>query len=142
MRWLTQLMMRMKMLRRGEAASRLDEELRYHLEQQVAENRAAGMSVEEARRAALRSFGNPGLVRDEVRATWSWAAAESFARDMRLGARTLWRTPGFSAIAVTVIALGVGANVALFTVVREVLLQPLAFRDPARLVSLYEADTR
>jgi putative ABC transport system permease protein len=127
---------------RGRAGARLDDELRYHLERQMAENRAAGMSAEEARFAAMRSFGNPGLVRDEVRGTWNWAAAESFVRDMLLGARALWRTPGFSLIAVLVIALGVGANVALFTVVRGVLLKPLAFRDPAQLVSVYEADTR
>ncbi len=143
MRWLDQLKVRVNMLlRRGQAAGRLDDELRFHLEQAIAENLRAGMSPEEARQSALRAFGNPTLVRDQARDNWSWSALESALRDLRFGARTLWRTPGFSVIAVLVIALGVGANVALFTVVRHVLLKPLAFRDPARLVSIYEADVR
>jgi putative ABC transport system permease protein len=130
----------MRMLfRRGQAGARLDDELRFHLERQIAENVAAGMSAEDARSAALRSFGNPALVRDQARATWSWAQLESIARDVRLGMRTLGRSPGFAAIAILVMALGIGANVALFTVVRNVLLKPLPFADPDRLLMLYES---
>jgi putative ABC transport system permease protein len=123
---------------RGKASARLDDELRFHLDQQVAENIAAGMSAEEARYAALRSFGNPALLREQVRATWSWNWLESFWRDLRYGVRTLARSPGFAAIAILVMALGIGANVALFTVVRSVLLKPLPFKDPDSLVMLYE----
>ena len=143
MRWLTKLQMRLQSLfRRGESGAKLDEELSFHLERQIAENIAAGMGAEEARYAALRSFGNPALVREQTRASWSWTAIESITRDLRYGFRTLVRTPGFSIMAIGVMALGVGANVALFTVVRGVLLKPLPFRDPDQLVTLYESDTK
>ncbi|MGD0902846.1 MAG: permease prefix domain 1-containing protein, partial [Terracidiphilus sp.] len=118
MRWIAQLRIRIQMLfRRGQAGARLDEELRFHLEQQIAENFAAGMSAEEARFAALRAFGNPALLREQARATWSWTGLELLWRDVRYGARTLKRSPGFAAIAMLVMALGIGANVAMFTVV-------------------------
>jgi putative ABC transport system permease protein len=139
MRWFAQLRMRMQMLfGRGKAAVRLDEELRYHLEEQIAENIAGGMSAEEARYAAMRAFGNPALLREQARATWSWTWLELLLRDVRYGVRTLARTPGFAAVAILVMALGIGANVALFTVVRSVLLKPLPFKDPDRLMMLYE----
>jgi putative ABC transport system permease protein len=140
MRWIAQLRMRIEMLfHRGTAAEHLDDELRYHLEREIAENANAGMSAEEARRAALRSFGNPVLVRDQARATWSWTGPELLLRDVFLAGRTLRRTPGFAAIAVVVMALGIGANVALFTLVRSVLLKPLPFADSGRLMRLYES---
>lgn len=125
---------------RRRVAAQLDDELRFHLERQIAENLAAGMSPEEARHAALRLFGNPALLRDQARAAWSWSWLESLLHDIRYSLRTLRRTPGFTLIAIAVIALGIGANVALFTVVRSVLLKPLPYRDPDRLVSIYEAD--
>ncbi|HXR39353.1 MAG TPA: ABC transporter permease [Terracidiphilus sp.] len=131
--------MRIQMLfMRGTAAARLDAELRDHLERQIAENIAAGMSTEEARFAALRAFGNPALVREQTRGTWSWNWLELLLRDVRYGVRTLARTPGFASIAILVMALGIGANVALFTIVRSVLMKPLPFKDPDRLVRLYE----
>jgi putative ABC transport system permease protein len=139
MRWLAQLRIRAEMLfRRRTAAARLDDELSFHLERQIAENAAAGMSAEEARYAALRAFGNPALLREEAYATWSWTWLELLLRDVYYGIRTLKRTPGFAAIAILVMALGIGANVALFTIVRGVLLKPLPFADPDRLVRLYE----
>ncbi len=126
--------------RRSEAA-RLDDELRDHLERQIAENLAAGMSAEEARYATFRSFGNPALLRDEARASWHWNSGEQLLRDLRYGIRTLRRTPGFASIAILVIALGIGANVSLFTVVRGVLLKPLPFKEPDRLMMLYESNS-
>ncbi|HEY2860914.1 MAG TPA: ABC transporter permease [Terracidiphilus sp.] len=139
MRWLHLLAIKFRMaFMRGRAGTGLEEELRDHLDRQIAENRAAGMNADEARQAALRIFGNPALLRDQARSTWSWSALESLMRDLRLGARTLLRSPGFTIIAVLVMALGIGANVALFTIVRGVLLRPLPFADPARLVTLYE----
>jgi putative ABC transport system permease protein len=140
MRWLNQLVMRIRMLLFRRVADRqLNEELRFHMEQQIAENRTAGMTGEEARLAALRVFGNPDLVREKTGATWNWNALDQFLRDLRIGARTLSRTPGFAVVAILITALGIGANVALFTVVRGVLLRPLPFQDPDRLVMLYEA---
>lgn len=139
MRWLDRMAMRIRMLfGRGKAAAQLDEELRFHIDQQIAENVAAGMDAEEARYATLRSFGNLALLRDQTRATWSWNWLESLWRDLRYGIRTLRRTPDFTGIAIVVMALGIGANVALFTVVRGVLLKPLPFKDPGRLLMLYE----
>jgi putative ABC transport system permease protein len=123
---------------RGEAGTQLDRELQFHLDRQIAENLAAGMAPTEARSAALRAFGNPALLRDQARATWSWNLLEQFVSDLRIGVRTLRRTPGFTTVAILVMALGIGANVALFTVVRGVLLKPLPFKDPDRLLMLYE----
>src|SRR5580698_7704375 len=98
MRWRTLIAMRLRMLfGRDKKSARLDEEMRFHLEAQIAENIAAGMSASEARTTALRTFGNPALLRDQTRATWSWATVESFLSDARFAVRTLRRSPGFSA---------------------------------------------
>jgi putative ABC transport system permease protein len=117
----------------------LERELRSDLELEEEEQRETGISGGEARYAALRAFGNPTLIREQTRAIWSLSWLESLARDLRFSLRTLRRTPGFTVIAILVMALGIGANVALFTVVRGVLLKPLPFHDPDRLVMLYEA---
>jgi predicted permease len=127
---------------RSAADAELDRELRFHLDQQIAENRAAGMSEIEARQAALRLFGNPGVVRAHARETWSWQWLESLARDTRQGVRRLLRAPSFTLTAIAVLALGIGANIALFTVVNAVLLKPLPVAHPDRLVRIYEADSR
>jgi len=142
MRWLTRLQISIATLfGRSRAAARLDDELHDHLERQVAENEARGMSAEEARYAALRTFGNPALLREQARRTWSWSWLEALLWDVRYGMRTLRRTPGFAGIAILVMALGIGANVALFTIVRSVLLNPLPFKDPDRLLRLYEVSS-
>src|SRR5258707_3587033 len=117
----------------------LERELRSDLELEEEEQREGGISEEEARYAALRAFGNPTLIREQTSAVWSWNWLESLARDLRFSLRALRRTPGFSVIAILVMALGIGANVALFTVVRGVLLKPLPFQNPDHLVMLYEA---
>ena len=140
MSWLNRFIVRMRMLlQRGSESDRLDSELRFHLDRQIAENVAAGMSADEARAAAMRAFGNPVLLREQTRATWSWASLDPLWRDLRYSARTLRRAPGFTLIAILVMALGIGANVALFTVVRGILLKPLPFPDPDRLLMLYES---
>ena len=117
----------------------VERELRSDLELEEEEQREHGVPPEEARYAALRAFGNPTLICEQTSAIWSWNWRESLARDLRFSLRTLRRTPGFTVIAILVMALGIGANVALFTVVRGVLLKPLPFHDPDRLVMLYEA---
>ena len=139
MRWLTRLRMAMKVLFQREVeTARLNAELEFHLEQQTAENVAAGMSPVEARLAALRLFGNPTHLREETRMNWSWNWLEAFWRDVRYGVRTLNRAPGFAVVAVLVMALGIGATTSLFTIVRSVLLKPLPFPDSGRLVNVYE----
>jgi predicted permease len=116
----------------------LERELGSDLELEEEEQREGGISAEEARYAALRAFGNRALIREQTRVVWSWNWLESLARDLGFSLRTLRRTPGFTTIAILVMALGIGANVALFTVVRGVLLKPLPFQAPDRLVMLYE----
>jgi predicted permease len=141
MRWLAQLQMRMRMLlRRGHAGARLDAELQFHLDRQIAESMAAGMSAEEARYAALRSFGNPALLREQTRATWSWNRLESVLQDLRYAGRSLRRSPGFAATVIGTLAVGIGAATAMVTVIDHELLRPLPFPDAARLVVLHEAD--
>lgn len=140
MRSMNQLAMKFRMLfSRTQASERLDDELRFHLDRQIEENLAAGMSPDEARRAAIRSFGNPALLRDQTHDTWAWQWLESFLRDLRIGCRTLMRSPSFALTAVLVMTLGIGANVALFTLVRSVLLRPLPFPEPGQLVQVFEA---
>jgi predicted permease len=135
-------MMGHTLFRRNAAGAALEDELRFHLDQQIAEYRAAGMTEVEARQAALRLFGNPCVVREHARATWSWQWLESVVRETRQSARRLARAPSFSLTAIVVLALGIGANVALFSVVNAVLLKPLPVAHPDRLVRIYEADSR
>ena len=134
-RWKTKLSM---LLGRTKAGRQLQDELSFHLDQQISENIAAGMSPLQARQAALRTFGNPAAVREQARATWSWNWVERLGRDVRIGLRTLARAPAFTLIAVLVMALGIGANVTIFAVVRAVLLNPLPFREPGQLIAVYE----
>ena len=141
MRWLDRCKRSFRVLfaRRDEGA-RLDEELKFHLEQQIAENLAAGMNAEEARSAALRAFGNPALLREQTRATWSWNRLESVVRDARFVALGIWRRPGFALTVVGTLGLGIGAAAAMFTVVDHVLLRPVPYRDADRLVTIQETD--
>lgn len=140
--WIYTIPLRLRALfHRSRLDAELDEEIRDHLHRQIEFNLAGGMSPEEARLAALRKLGNAALLRDQTRATWSWNGLEQFIHDLRIGTRTLSRAPGFTFVAVLVMALGIGANVALFTVVRSVLLKPLPYRDPDRLAMLYETET-
>jgi len=137
--WLYTIPLRVRSLvRRDRLDADLEEELRDHVDRQIEENLARGMDAEEARLAALRAFGNHGALRDQTHDAWSWSGMELLLNDVRLGARTLVRTPGFASIAILVMALGIGATVALFAIVRSVLLNPLPYADSSRLVQLYE----
>jgi MacB-like periplasmic core domain len=139
MRRVEKLQMRLRMLvHRRQEKQRLDAELAFHLDQQIAGNIAAGMAPDEARSEALRAFGNPAQLREQSTDTWSWNRLELILHSLRIGVRTLFRTPGFAFVAIIVIAIGIGANVALFTVVRSVLLDPLPFKEPSELMRVYE----
>src|SRR5437016_236910 len=116
----------------------LERELQSDLDLEEEEQRERGVSPEEAHHAALRAFGNPTLISQQARAGWSWNALVNILRDLRISVLTLFRSPGFSLIAIIVMALCIGATTSLFTVVRSVLLRPLPFRDPDRLVMIYE----
>jgi len=116
----------------------LEREIQSDLDLEVEEQRERGVSPEEARHAALRAFGNPTLIREQTSAVWGWNAVDNLVHDLRISVRTLFRSPAFSMIAVVVMALCIGATTSLFTVLRSVLLRPLPFRDPDRLVMIYE----
>ena len=127
-----------KFFRRRRADAELREEMNVHLETEIEENLARGYSLEEAQRAARLKFGNPQQVREKVWRQNTLSGLDTLARNLKYGVRALRRSPGFALASIVVIALGIGVNVALFTVVRSVLLRPLPFADPQRLVRLCE----
>jgi hypothetical protein len=128
----------MRFLHRKRSDSELQDEIETFLTEETADNEARGMSPDEARRQARLKFGNAEKVRESVWMQNTPQRLTGIARDVRFAFRTLSRTPGFTIIAVAVMALCIGAATSLFTIVRSVLLRPLTFRDPARLVMVYE----
>jgi len=120
----------------------LSDEIREHLREKVEELVAGGMPPGDAEFAARRVFGNVALVEEASREVWGWPALESLAADLRYGLRVLAKNPGFTAVAVLTLTLGIGATAAIFSVVDAVLLRPLPYRDANRLVWLYEDQSR
>jgi predicted permease len=130
MSWLSQIISRRRRY------DELSETIREHLEEKIAALMDNGMTQDEAERTARREFGNVTLIEQRSREVWHWPTLESFWSDIRYAFRQLQRSLGFSCIVVCILAVGFAVSVAIFSIVRTVLLSPLPFRDPGRLVQI------
>jgi predicted permease len=123
--------------RRRQREDDLNRELQSHLELEAAERQDAGLSSEESHYAAQRAFGNTTIVVENVRAAWGFVWLERLSMDVRFGARSLRKSPGSTSVAILTLALGIGANTAIFSVVNALMLRPLPFSVPDQLVRIY-----
>jgi predicted permease len=134
MNWFRELGRRLLMLlRRRQFDGDLEEEMRLHRELREQEQIERGLSPEEAHYAAQRRFGNPLVLREESRDMWGWSWLEDLGHDVRYGLRILRKNPGFTVVAVVTLALGIGANTAIFTLLDAVMLKPLPVTNPGQL---------
>src|SRR5438552_3291151 len=133
--WARRCWLRLKtLLHRNRSARQLDDEIQFHLDQQIAENISAGMSPDEARCAAQRTFGNPTFLKEKARDTWGWIWLDQAGQDLRYGLRTLRNSPTFTAVAVLTLALGIGANTSIFSLLNGLALRDLSVPHPEQLV--------
>jgi putative ABC transport system permease protein len=138
---LNRLKLRLRALfHKAEMERELDEELRFHLEKEIEQNLRRGLTPEEARYAALRSFGGMEQVKEESRDARGVRALEEIWQDLRYSARMLLKKPGFTAVTVLTLSLGMGACTAIFSIVDAVLLRPLPYADAEKIISVKEVD--
>jgi predicted permease len=124
------------MSRRKRMLEGLDQDMREHIERETQDNVERGMSPEEARYAAMRKFGNVTRVKEETREVWISVWLEQLWQDIRYGVRTLAKSPGLAAVAILTLALGIGANTAIFSLIDAVMLRSLPVENPSQLVLL------
>src|SRR5260370_4088954 len=139
MRWLRSISHRLRNLFRKDQVERdTDEELRFHLEREIAEHVSNGLSPEDARRTALLEFGGVEQFKQDCREARGANRIESLLADLRYGFRSLRKSPGFTVVSVLTLALGIGANAAIFSMVNALLLHPYNFRSLDTLVRVWE----
>ena len=129
-----------RFFRRGRRVAESARDIQFHLDAETRDNIARGMQLGEARTAATKKFGNPTLVREEVYRMHSIGFLDTTWQDVRYSLRTMRKRPVFALTAALILTLGIGANTAIFTVIRAVLLKPLEYRDPDRLLRISMED--
>ena len=126
------------LFRKDKVEADMAEEMQFHLEERIADNLADGLSPDDARSAAQRRFGNLSNLQEQAREVRGWRCADELSKDLRFAFRQLRKSPGFTTVAIVTLAIGIGANTAIFSAIDAVLLRPQPYPEPERLVNIFE----